>query len=118
MRERGVLAINFHDYRDARKAVSTKAILKTLKTVFKDVLVFEVEPWGEGRFREISFLASMANLTPTLAGGKMMLPGPVSIDTEGGVVISDGYNPIDIMYAPMAKIMRETTQKGFAITIR
>lgn len=114
MRESGVLAINFHDYRDAWKAASTKAILKTLKMVFKDVQVFEVEPWGDGRYRNISFLASMADLTPTLVGGKILIPNPVSIDAEGGVLISDGYNPVDIMYAPMAKILRETTQKSFA----
>lgn len=114
LRDRGVLAINFHDHSDGEKAVSTKAILKTLKMVFKDVQVFEVEPWGDGGYRNISFLASMADLTPIIAGGKMIIPSPVSIDTEGGVIISDGYNPIDIMYAPVAKILRETTQKGFA----
>lgn len=115
LRRDGLLVINFHDYSDGRKAVSTQSILKTLRTVFKSVLVFETEPWHDRRFRSITFAASNGALTPKGMQGetRLNIPNPIDIDTEYGVVLSDGYNPIETMYAPVAAAHREIARKAF-----
>lgn len=120
LNEGGILIINFHDFSDNTKAISTRAIFKTLKVLFNDVLVFEVQTWHDSRFRNIVFLASKSLLKPEgpliytdLPEGmpEIRLSDTVTIEGEG-IILSDGYNPIDKMYNPVAESMRKITQQA------
>lgn len=117
LNEDGVLTINFHDYSDSQKAVTSQSILKTLRIAFNNVLVFEIEPWHDRRYRNIAFIASKGELIPkgiqNVSFFKSGVPNPINIKMDDGVVLTDGYNPIETMYAPLSVITREKSRKAF-----
>lgn len=112
LRPGGILAINFHDFADPRKAESTRAVLRTLDAVFENVSVFEVVPWHDGRFSNMVFLATDG----MLSGGSSdaHLPKPLDIGFTGeDAILTDGYNPIAILYNPVAESMKEAGRRTF-----
>lgn len=117
LNEDGMLAINFHDYSDPQKAVTSQSILKTLRMTFKDVLVFEIEPWHDRRYRNIAFIASNNGLIPRGVPHdgffRSGVPSPINIGMDDGVALTDGYNPIETMYAPLSVNTREKSRKAF-----
>lgn len=122
LKKGGILTINFHDFKDTEKAISTQSILKTLRKVFSNVLVFDLQPWYGGIYRNIAFIASMEELIPKnqivkieVPAGmpELRVPKPIDINIKKGVVLSDGYNPIQRIYNPVAEAMRSDTLKAF-----
>lgn len=132
----GILAINFHGFVDPAKARASYSIYKTLKKVFKNVVAFEVQQWNNGEMRNLVFFASQGILkadAPLRAGtlfanspddasismeGPISMKGPISMEgSRTGIVLTDDYNPIEILHNPIAEATRTNSLKAYSAAV-
>ncbi len=113
LRKNGMLAINMHDFSSSLYAEATNAVAHTLRTVFPAVFLYEIDRWGDGRFRNISIIclkeARQPFGTPEQPGARaILLPAP-----DRGMLLTDDLNPIDHLFTPVAEGLRSETIKAF-----
>lgn len=122
LREGGIFGINSAGFVNGEAARFSKAIFRTLKEVFPHVEAFHIE--GEHRVGNVIFFASAAPLgfspgsSPLGYENLSALIGLLNANRasgrlQGGIVLTDEYNPIPYWGIPIYKAWREEVVRYF-----
>jgi len=108
LRPGGVLALNYVGFREGEGAAAVASVYKTLRAVFPHLRVFTTEP---GEFTDFVFLASEQPLELDAHGQdrrvQTLLEHEYRPADEGGVVITDDYNPMESLQVRKAETYRK-----------
>ncbi len=109
----GVLVLNFVGFTDGEESVAVASVFRTIGEVFGHRRSYVSAP-GE-RFNDFIFLASDAPLRPRTTGGGLPLGGTLSryrhTLADGGIVITDDFNPLEHMQYRKAERYRNELLK-------
>ena len=117
----GVVLLNYRELvGDPDAARAAQALARTLRAVFPSVTLYEVE--SAERLQSRIFVAAMTPagrpaeaVAMTLAagpfGGRPITARPRAVGEGGGLILTDLYNPIELLDAPAAEAMRRANRR-------
>jgi hypothetical protein len=92
LRPGGVVACSFFAALEGRPGRATRSVARTLRSVFPELAARSRDLGGGGGFGELLLFASRAPLGEPGPGA----PPAVDVPAEGGVVLTDDFNPLDV----------------------
>ena len=106
----GVLAVNFVGFTDEQRLQPIKSVARTLDSVFAHRQVFLPKP-GES-FSDFVFVVSDTELNSgqhpnSAVPHNWLMEREFNVDAEGGVLITDDYNPLEYLQIAKAEYYRD-----------
>ncbi len=122
LKEDGVLGINSAGFVHGKASRVSKAILRTLKEVFSYVEAFHIE--GKQRVGSVIFFASNSPLYLAIGSSRLPLNDQIQLirtldeshaneDLQGGILLTDNYNPLSYWGVPIYCAWRQEVIKFF-----
>lgn len=108
--ERGVMALNLVAFRSPEANLPLRSVVKTVSSVFSQVRVYRSEP--DNDFNDFIILASDQPLETqgrklTAAMVQWLKERETEVDSTGGILITDDYNPLESLQVKKSEHYRQ-----------